>query len=158
MKRMMMRTLAASLVALMTSSVVMADIASAQPRDHDRYERRDDRRNDRYERRDDRRDDRYDRRDDRRDYRDDRRDDRRGRYDHPYRYDSRGYYGWRERSSWRRGGYVSYSDWNRGYVVDYHRHHHLYAPPRGYEWRYVDDRYVLAAITTGLIAAIILSN
>jgi Ni/Co efflux regulator RcnB len=64
------------------------------------------------------------------------------------------YQGWRDRSDWRRGGYVGYADWNRGYQVDYYRYH-LQRPPYGYEWRRVGDNYVLAAIATGLIADII---
>ncbi|MFT3995792.1 MAG: RcnB family protein [Asticcacaulis sp.] len=102
---------------------------AAQAQPH-RYER------DRYERHDDR----HDRRDNRRYYRDGYRD------------------GWRDNSNWRRGGYVGYRDWDRGRYVDYHSHRGLYAPPRGYEWRRVDDRYVLAAVATGLIAAIVLSR
>ncbi|MFT3995790.1 MAG: RcnB family protein [Asticcacaulis sp.] len=141
----MKRIATASALALMTASLFMADAASAQPRGHDRHDHHD--RSERYDRYD--RNDRYDRRD--------RYDDRRGRYDYPYRYDNGRHYGWRERSEWRRGGYVSYYDWHRGRSIDYRGHRHLYAPPRGYEWRYVNDRYVLAAITTGLIAAIVLS-
>ncbi len=76
------------------------------------------------------------------------------RYDH---YD-RGYHnGWRDRSDWRRGGYVSRSDWDRGYRVDYRRYH-LRQPPYGYEWRRVGDNYVLAAIASGLIASIIVGG
>ena len=41
--------------------------------------------------------------------------------------------------------------------IDY-RERHLSEPPRGYEWRQSNGQYVLAAITTGLIASIILSN
>ncbi len=63
--------------------------------------------------------------------------------------------GWRERSSWYRGGYVSRYDYNRGAYVDYRYHHGLYRPPYGYEWRRVDNNYVLVAIASGLIATII---
>lgn len=42
----------------------------------------------------------------------------------------------------------------RGQAVDYRRHH-LRAPPRGYQWRQVDNTYVLAALTTGLIAEVL---
>ena len=42
-------------------------------------------------------------------------------------------------------------------MINY-RDHHLRRPPRGYEWRQVDGNYVLAAITTGLIASILLAN
>ncbi|MDC7683941.1 RcnB family protein [Asticcacaulis sp. BYS171W] len=134
----MKRFVTASVLAMMVSSVAIADVAQAQPRGHayghDRYDSRD--RYDRYDHRDDRRD----RRDDRRYYRDGYRD------------------GWRDNSSWRRGGYVGYRDWDRGRYVEYRSHRGLYAPPRGYEWRQVDDRYVLAAVATGLIAAIVLSH
>jgi Ni/Co efflux regulator RcnB len=58
---------------------------------------------------------------------------------------------------WKKGGRIQHSDWDRGHKVDY-RAHHLRQPPRGYEWREVDGNYVLAAVATGLIASIILSN
>jgi Ni/Co efflux regulator RcnB len=58
---------------------------------------------------------------------------------------------------WRKGGHIARNDWGRGVHVDY-RAHHLRTPPRGYEWREVDGNYVLAAVATGLIASIILSN
>ncbi len=64
---------------------------------------------------------------------------------------------WHDRSDWRRGGYVSRTDWNRGAVVDY-RVHRLSRPPSGYEWRRVDNNYVLVAVATGLIASIIASH
>jgi Ni/Co efflux regulator RcnB len=59
---------------------------------------------------------------------------------------------------WRRGGHIARNDWNRGQRVTDWRNRHLQAPPRGYEWRRVDNNYVLAAVTTGLIASIILAN
>ena len=43
------------------------------------------------------------------------------------------------------------------YVRDYHRHG-LRTPPRGYRWQRVDNDYVLAAVATGLIAAVIAAN
>jgi Ni/Co efflux regulator RcnB len=58
---------------------------------------------------------------------------------------------------WRKGGHIGRDDWGRGVHVDY-RAHHLRRPPRGYEWREVDGNYVLAAVTTGLIASIILAG
>jgi Ni/Co efflux regulator RcnB len=70
-------------------------------------------------------------------HRDDRRDDRQG--------------GDRD---WHRGDRIGRDDWNRGGRIDY-REHHLRAPPRGYEWREVNSRYILAAIATGVIADII---
>ncbi len=66
-------------------------------------------------------------------------------------------YRWHDHSDWRKGGYVARNDWDRGQHIDY-RSAHLRAPPRGYEWRRVDNNYVLAAVTTGLIASVILNN
>lgn len=66
--------------------------------------------------------------------------------------------GWRERSDWRRGGYVSHYDWDRGARIDYRYHRGLYRPPYGYEWRRVGDNYVLAALTSGLIASVIVNG
>ena len=60
-------------------------------------------------------------------------------------------------NNWRQGGRIEHNDWNRGVHVDY-RAHHLRAPPRGYEWRQVDNNYVLAAAATGLIASVILAS
>jgi Ni/Co efflux regulator RcnB len=58
---------------------------------------------------------------------------------------------------WRRGQRIGYNDWSGAQPVDY-RQHHLRQPPRGYEWRQSNGQYVLAAVATGLIASIILSN
>ena len=58
---------------------------------------------------------------------------------------------------WRKGGRIERNDWNRGHRVDYRRYK-LQRPPRGYEWRRVDNNYVLAAVATGLIASVILAN
>ena len=59
--------------------------------------------------------------------------------------------------NWRRGDHVGRNDWNNAPPVDY-RSHHLRHPPRGYEWRESNGKYVLAAVATGLIASIILSH
>ena len=59
---------------------------------------------------------------------------------------------------WRRGGYVPPMYRSRHYVVNDWRHHHLAPPPRGYHWVQYGADYVLIAVTTGLIAQIILSN
>jgi len=59
---------------------------------------------------------------------------------------------------WYKGGHIDRSDWNRGYRVNDYRRYHLQRPPRGYEWRRVDNNYVLAAAATGLIAALVLAN
>jgi Ni/Co efflux regulator RcnB len=59
--------------------------------------------------------------------------------------------------NWRKGGRIERNDWNRGQRVDY-RQQHLSAPPRGYEWRRVDNNYVLAAAATGLIAGLVIAS
>ncbi len=82
----------------------------------------------------------------------------RGSYNRGYGYHDNGYHnGWRDRSDWRRGGYVGRYDWDRGRHVDY-RYYHLRRPPYGYEWREVNGNYVLAAVASGLIASIILNQ
>ncbi|MEZ5937067.1 MAG: RcnB family protein [Hyphomonadaceae bacterium] len=88
----------------------------------------------------------YGHNDARRDYREDRRDLNHARRE--VRRDVRQFH---------RGEYLRYYP-NNYYVVDY-RHRHLAPPPRGY--RYVENDngdLVLAAIATGLIAAIIASQ
>ena len=59
---------------------------------------------------------------------------------------------------WYKGGHIDRSDWNRGYRINDYRHYHLQRPPRGYEWRRVDNNYVLAAAATGLIAGLVLAS
>lgn len=82
---------------------------------------------------------------------DDRRDNRRGPSMNNRGHDNYGHRGW------RKGGRIERHDWNRGQRIDYRRHK-LQRPPRGYEWRRVDNNYVLAAAATGLIAALIMAN
>ena len=60
--------------------------------------------------------------------------------------------------NWRKGGRIERNDWNRGQRVNDWQNRHLQRPPRGYEWRRVDNNYVLAAAATGLIAAMVLAN
>jgi Ni/Co efflux regulator RcnB len=57
---------------------------------------------------------------------------------------------------YKRGERIDHDHWDHAAPVDY-RAHHLSPPRRGYEWREVDGRYVLAAVATGLIANIILN-
>jgi hypothetical protein len=58
---------------------------------------------------------------------------------------------------WHKGDRFDRSQW-RGYApVDY-RSSHLRRPPRGYEWRRVDNNFVLAAVATGVIADIVLAH
>lgn len=59
--------------------------------------------------------------------------------------------------SWRKGDHFDRGSWGRYQRVDYRRYH-LSAPPRGYEWRRVDNNYVLAAAATGLIASVIAAS
>ncbi len=64
---------------------------------------------------------------------------------------------WQDHSDWRSGGHMAHADWDHGQRLDY-RHYHLRKPPRGYEWRNVGGKYVLAAVATGLIADIVLNG
>ena len=89
-------------------------------------------------------------------------------------YDNRGYdyrnYGYREGGyrghgrgvgpgySWYRGDRVPYEYRTRHYVVDDWRGHHLYAPPRGYQWVQSGGDYLLVAVATGIIASILLNQ
>jgi Ni/Co efflux regulator RcnB len=92
---------------------------------------------------------RYERQDTRQN---DRRDDRRGPS-----FTNRGHDNYGHRN-WRKGGRIERHDWNRGRRISDYRRYHLQRPPRGYEWRQVDNSYVLAAAATGLIAALIMAN
>ncbi|MYN30215.1 RcnB family protein [Duganella levis] len=134
---------------LITAAVLAAFIgvtgaASAQDRhrDDDRrggpdFSRSDERRNDRTDyRQNDHQDDR------RADHHDNRRDDR----------------GAGPRHDLRKGGRLPPEYRNRQYVVNDWRGHRLSAPPRGYQWVQTGSDYVLVAITTGIIASLLLSN
>ncbi|HTH45446.1 MAG TPA: RcnB family protein [Oxalicibacterium sp.] len=57
-----------------------------------------------------------------------------------------------------RGGHLSREYRHRQYVVENWRVHHLNAPPRGYHWVQTGPDYVLVAISSGIIAQIVLSN
>jgi Ni/Co efflux regulator RcnB len=58
---------------------------------------------------------------------------------------------------WRQGDHIDRGNWGHYDRVDYRRYH-LRQPPRGYEWRRVDNNYVLAAAATGLIASVIAAS
>jgi Ni/Co efflux regulator RcnB len=60
-------------------------------------------------------------------------------------------------NEWKKGYHMNHDDWNRGEHIDY-RTYHLRQPPSGYEWREIDGNYVLAAVTTGIIASVIAAN
>ena len=59
---------------------------------------------------------------------------------------------------WRKGGRIERTDWDRGARVSDWNRYHLSRPPRGYEWRRVDNNYVLAAVAGGLIASVIAAS
>lgn len=154
----MKRTFIAS--ALIAFSMAASGSALAQRGDYGN-DRHDHDRNGRAEQRDGRYDNgRYDR--DRHDGRYDSgrfdRNDRRDRY-----YDAQHF----RRDDWRGGG--PRHDLRRGqrlhqeyrsqrYVVSDWRARHLSAPPRGHHWVRAGNDYVLAAIATGIIAQVLLSN
>jgi Ni/Co efflux regulator RcnB len=74
------------------------------------------------------------------------------RYDNNWRHDNGRHRGW------YKGGHIDRADWNRGRRVTEWRRYHLSAPPRGYEWRRVDNSYVLAAAATGLIMGLVIAG
>ncbi len=47
---------------------------------------------------------------------------------------------------------------HRGDRVPDYRKHGLKAPPRGHEWRRVDNQYVLIAVATGMISSVIANS
>lgn len=57
-----------------------------------------------------------------------------------------------------RGGHISREYRDNRYVVHDWRGHHLHQPPRGYQWVQTGPDFVLIAVTTGIIAQIVLSN
>jgi Ni/Co efflux regulator RcnB len=69
--------------------------------------------------------------------------------------EARRYYNARE---FRRGGRLPPELRDRQYVVSNWRAHRLAPPPRGYQWVQVGPDYVLAAVATGIIANLILSQ
>ena len=68
-----------------------------------------------------------------------------GAYQRPYGYQYR---------QWQPGYTLPSAYRHSRYAVDYRRYG-LQAPPRGYEYRRVDNDVVLTAIATGLIGAVI---
>lgn len=58
----------------------------------------------------------------------------------------------------RRGQRLDQQYRDQRYVVNDWRVRHLSAPPRGHHWVRAGNDYVLAAIATGLIAQVLLSN
>ena len=157
------KIIARGMIALMLAASLPALAQDRGYRDDRAQERREYRNEQREERREyrDNRDNRDNRRDERRDFRDDRRDDRHDARD--YRddrrdYQARGNRGAGPRHDLYRGQRLPSNYHNRQYVVDNWRSHRLSAPPRGYHWVQVGNDYVLAAIATGIIASLFLSN
>jgi Ni/Co efflux regulator RcnB len=60
--------------------------------------------------------------------------------------------------NWYRGSRLPPAYRSRSYVVDDWRSHRLYAPPRGYQWVQAGGDYMLVAIATGIVAAILLNQ
>ena len=103
-----------------------------------------------------------DRRDNDRNDRNDRHDNARGHDDKRY-YDARNFRrddkrGGGPRHDLRRGGHLDREYRDSRYVVNDWRDRHLSAPPKGHHWVRAGNDYVLAAIATGLIAQVLLSN
>jgi Ni/Co efflux regulator RcnB len=73
------------------------------------------------------------------------------------RREARRYYNART-AEFRRGGRLPQEMRDRQYVVNDWRSHRLAAPPRGHHWVQVGPDYVLAAVATGIIANLILSQ
>ena len=124
--------------AVLAAMVGVTGVASAQR--HDNNDRNDRRGGPDYSRHDERRNDRNDyRHDDRRDARDDHR-------------------GAGPRHNLHKGGRLPPEYRSHQYVVNDWRGHRLSAPPRGYHWVQTGSDYVLVAITTGVIASLLLAN
>jgi Ni/Co efflux regulator RcnB len=58
----------------------------------------------------------------------------------------------------RRGGHIPREYYNRVYVINDYRLHHLSKPPHNHQWVQVGADYALIAIATGIIASIVLNN
>ncbi len=59
---------------------------------------------------------------------------------------------------WRKGDRLPSDYRNRQYVVDDYRGYGLRQPPRGYQWVGVSGDYALVAISSGVIAQIVISG
>jgi Ni/Co efflux regulator RcnB len=64
-----------------------------------------------------------------------------------------------DRPRWSRGERIPDQYRHGSYIANDWQHHNLRRPPRGYHWvRNDDNDYVLAAITTGIIADIVMRD
>jgi Ni/Co efflux regulator RcnB len=64
----------------------------------------------------------------------------------------------RDNPHWSRGDRLPTEYRNNRYVVNDWKNNHLRKPPRGYHWVEANNRYVLASLTNGLIADIIMAS
>jgi Ni/Co efflux regulator RcnB len=64
----------------------------------------------------------------------------------------------RESHQWNRGERLPRQYWDRQYVVDDWRGHHLRQPPHGYHWVQSGSDYLLVAIASGVIADLLLNH
>jgi Ni/Co efflux regulator RcnB len=60
--------------------------------------------------------------------------------------------------AWHKGDAIPAAYRGQRYEVTDWRSHHLSAPPSGYHWVQVNGDFVLAAVATGVIADMLLSN
>jgi Ni/Co efflux regulator RcnB len=60
--------------------------------------------------------------------------------------------------TWHKCDHISNDDWSRGARISDYGHYHLSRPPHGYEWRRVDNNFVLAAVAGGLVASVIAAS
>ena len=60
-----------------------------------------------------------------------------------------------EHHNWRRGDHLPRAYFAREYVIDNYGAYHLRRPPRGHCWIRVDDKFLLAAIATGVVVEIL---
>ena len=85
--------------------------------------------------------------------------DRGGDRDYRDHYRDHAYHDRDDHHGWHKGGRLAdhyYRD-DRYWVRDWHARH-LREPPRGHRWLNIDGDYVLAAVATGVITAIVLGR
>ncbi len=82
----------------------------------------------------------------------------RGRDHRADRYHHRGERGAGPNYSYYRGSYLPPQYRTRQYVVEDWRGHRLSAPPRGHYWVQSGSDYLLVAIATGVVVALLLNN
>lgn len=149
----MKKSLSVALAALMmVGTLGTAGTAAAQSygRGHDRDYGRYDRQYDRYDTYH-RRDERHDRRDRAEARRYERWQRAQRRYNAGRYYAPRGY----QAQGWGYGQRMPYEYRTSRYVVNDYGRYGLYAPPYGYQYVRSGDDVVLAAVTTGLVVAVI---